>query len=265
VIPKDPDEGQGQSSGEDQTDWEVSLFDFEDVSALLSTDTPILNISVEAIPSDSESAPPKEKDSEKKSIPFWIEMPILIGIALIVAVVIKTFFFQAFFIPSGSMKDTLQINDRVFVNKISYAVGDIARGDVIVFDDPRSGFETPSESVVSSAVRNLFESIGLATPKSEFIKRVIGLPGDEVELVDNQLFVNGVAFDEPYLEAEARPPSTCGDSGYGPEVVPEGHLLVMGDNRCHSSDGRSFGPIPEEDIVGKAFVIIWPPSRWSGL
>jgi signal peptidase I len=241
------------------------LFDAEDLTAPMSADDPILNISVASVPGEGESVSRDENDSEKRSIPFWIELPILIGVALIVAVVIKTFFFQAFFIPTGSMKETLQIDDRVLVNKISYAVGDISRGDVIVFDDPRSGFEAPPESVVTSAVRNLFESIGLATPKSEFIKRVIGLPGDEVKLVDNQLFVNGVAIDEPYLQSEARPPSTCGDSGYGPEVVPEGHLLVMGDNRCHSSDGRSFGPIPEEDVVGKAFVIIWPPDRWSGL
>ncbi len=201
----------------------------------------------------------------KKAMPFWLELPILIAVALVVAVVIKTFLFQAFFIPSGSMKETLQIEDRVLVNKISYTIGEIARGNVVVFDDPRPGFEEPSENVVSSAFRNLFESIGLATPQSEFIKRVIGLPGDEVELVQNQLFVNGAAVDEPYLAADAQPPSSCGTADFGPMTVPDGHLMVMGDNRCHSSDGRSFGPIPIDDVVGKAFVIIWPPSRWGGL
>jgi len=201
----------------------------------------------------------------KKAMPFWLELPILIAVALVVAVVIKTFLFQAFFIPSGSMNETLQKDDRVLVNKISYSIGEIARGNVIVFDDPRPGFEEPSENVLASTFRNLFESIGLATPQSEFIKRVIGLPGDEVELVQNQLFVNGVEVDEPYLAADAQPPSSCAMSDFGPMTVPDGHLMVMGDNRCHSSDGRAFGPIPIDDVVGKAFVIIWPPSRWGGL
>lgn len=201
----------------------------------------------------------------KKSLPFWIELPLLVGIALIVAVVIKTFFFQAFYIPSGSMKETLQIEDRVLVNKIALNVDNLAVGDVIVFDDPRAGFDAPAEGILESAVRNVAESIGLATPQSEFIKRIVGLPGDEVELVDNQLILNGVEIDEPYLAESARPPSTCGDANYGPITVPDGHVMVMGDNRCHSSDGRSFGPVPTNEIVGRAFVVIWPPSRWGGL
>lgn len=163
------------------------------------------------------------------------------------------------------MKETLQIDDRVLVNKIAYSFSDLKIGDVVVFDDPRVGFEAPAESVLQSAVRNLTESVGLATPQSEFIKRIVGLPGDSVELVDNQLYVNDVAIDEPYLAADAQPPSVCSGSMYGPIVVPEDHVMVMGDNRCHSSDGRVFGPVPSEDIVGKAFLIIWPISRWSGL
>lgn len=207
----------------------------------------------------------EQKQPARKSLPFWLELPMLIGVALIVAVLIKTFLFQAFFIPSGSMKETLQINDRVLVNKIAFSVGDLAQGDVIVFDDPRAGFEGPEEGVVDSAVRNLLESVGLAAPQSEFIKRIIGLPGDVVELRANQLYVNDQAVNEPYLAESAIPPSTCSGSEFGPLEVPEGRILVMGDNRCHSSDGRSFGPIPIDDVVGKAFVIIWPPSRWSGL
>jgi signal peptidase I len=202
---------------------------------------------------------------QKKSLPFWLELPILVGVALIVAVVIKTFLFQAFFIPSGSMKDTLQIDDRVLVNKIAYSFSDLKIGDVVVFDDPRAGFEAPTESVLQSAVRNLTESVGLATPQSEFIKRVVGLPGDTVNLIDNQLYVNDVPVDEPYLAPDAQPPSVCSGSTFGPIVVPDDHIMVMGDNRCHSSDGRVFGPVPSEDIVGKAFVIIWPISRWSGI
>ncbi len=203
--------------------------------------------------------------STKKPMPFWLELPILVIVALIIAVGIKTFLFQAFFIPSGSMKETLQIEDRVLVNKISFSSGSIDRGDVIVFDDPRPGLEPAPSNVISSAFRNLFESIGLATPQSEFIKRVVGLPGDEVELVQNQLFVNGTVVDEPYLAEDARPPSSCGTADFGPITVPDGQLMVMGDNRCHSSDGRVFGPIPIDSVVGRAFVIIWPPGRWGGL
>lgn len=206
-----------------------------------------------------------EEKPQKKNLPFWLELPLLVGVALIVAVVIKTFLFQAFFIPSGSMKETLQIDDRVLVNKIAYSFSDLKIGDIVVFDDPRAGFEAPAETVLQSAVRNLTESVGLTTPQSEFIKRVVGLPGDTVELVNNQLIVNGQPIDEPYLAADALPPSVCSGSTYGPIVVPGDHVMVMGDNRCHSSDGRVFGPVPSEDIVGKAFVIIWPISRWSGI
>ncbi|MGI9585345.1 MAG: signal peptidase I [Acidimicrobiia bacterium] len=197
---------------------------------------------------------------KRKQIPFWIEFPLLIGVALLVAILIKTFLFQAFFIPSSSMEDTLQIDDRVLVNKVVYLAGDIARGDVIVFDDPRGGFEQPDETIVGSAVRNLFESIGLAAPQSEFIKRVIGIEGDTVEAKNGELYLNGSTVYEPYLKDPGRP-----IAAFGPVVVPEDKLFVMGDNRSASQDSRFFGPIPVDDVVGKAFVIIWPPGRWGGL
>jgi signal peptidase I len=200
---------------------------------------------------------PKKK---RRQLPFWLEFPLLIGVALLVAILIKTFLFQAFYIPSSSMEDTLEINDRVLVSKVAYQIGDIAHGDIIVFDDPRGGFEQPDESMVDSALRNLFESIGLATPRSEFIKRVIGLPGDVVEGKDGGVFVNGVRLNEPYLKEPDRPIAP-----FGPVQIPEDALFVMGDNRAASQDSRFFGPIPSEDVVGQAFVIIWPPSRWGGL
>jgi signal peptidase I len=245
----------------EQVDWYLNVYrDGDDVEGAPPTDH-------DAAPDDADDVDPGDGKDKKRSMPFWMELPILIGVALLVAVIIKTFLFQAFFIPSGSMKETLQIDDRVLVSKISYTFGDLSLGDVIVFDDPRGGFDTQTDSVADRAIRNLLESIGLATPESEFIKRVVGLSGDTVELVANQLFINGEPIDEPYLAADAVPPSTCSSGGhdYGPEVIPEGHVMVMGDNRCHSSDGRRFGPVPEEVIVGKAFIIIWPPSRWSGL
>ena len=247
------------------SDWYLTVYQTDGESASVD-DADVAGSGGESEPADIADAQ-TEAAEKKRSMPFWMELPILIGVALIVAVIIKTFLFQAFFIPSGSMKETLQIDDRVLVSKVSFAFGDLAYGDVIVFDDPRGGFESPTDGVGERAVRNLLESIGLATPESEFIKRVVGLPGDTVELVMNQLLVNGAPIVEPYLAADAVPPSTCASGGhdYGPQLIPDGHVMVMGDNRCHSSDGRRFGPVPEDAIVGKAFIIIWPPSRWSGL
>jgi len=211
------------------------------------------------MPEEAPGSPPNGK-SKKKQLPFWIELPLLIGIALIVAVVIKTFLFQAFYIPSSSMEDTLQINDRVLVSKISYTIGDIGHRDVIVFDDPRGGFEQPDEGALDSVMRNLLESVGLVAPQSEFIKRVIGLPGDTVTGKDGDLLVNGVIQDEPYRKQPDRPLAD-----FGPILVPQDELFVMGDNRFASQDSRYFGTIPIDTVVGHAFVIIWPPSNWTGL
>ena len=188
---------------------------------------------------------------------FWKELPFLILIALVVAVLIKTFFVQAFWIPSGSMEDTLQINDRVLVNKLSYRFGDVERGDVVVFDDPR-GVKEP-ESVPQAVIRNLLESVGLSTPKSEYIKRVIALPGETIQVRSGMVEIDGVVIDEPYLH----PFSTMPD--FGPETVGENQLFMMGDNRNASQDSRVFGPIDADTVVGRAFVVLWPPSSWSGL
>ena len=232
----------------------------------------------EPAPSMDASAQPETDSASnasggKKHMPFWLEFPLLIGVALLVAILIKTFLFQAFYIPSSSMEDTLAINDRVLVNKLAYQIGDMAAGDVIVFDDPRGGFEQPEETVVDSALRNVLESIGLAAPRSEFIKRIIGLPGDTVTIADGTVSVNGEALvEDSYVKpGSTTEPASREIQGCDNEpsvsrcVVPEGHLFVMGDNRNSSQDSRVFGPIPVDDVVGKAFVIICPPGRWSGL
>lgn len=203
---------------------------------------------------------PEPQKRQKKQLPFWLEFPLLIGAALLIAVLIKTFLFQAFWIPSSSMENTLQVYDRVLVSKLSYEFSDVSQFDVIVLDDPRPGFEQPDEGALDRALRNLKESIGLATPQSEFIKRVIGLPGDKVEGRDGAVHVNDVRLDEPYLKQPELP-----IRDFGPFLVPEDSLFVMGDNRRASQDSRFFGAIPIDDVVGKAFVIIWPPSRASGL
>lgn len=205
-----------------------------------------------------DGAPAETGEGDLRTSEAWAflkELPFLVVGALIVAVLVKSFLIQVFWIPSGSMKDTLQIGDRVIVNKLAYRVGEPSRGDVVVFEP-----ETlERESLVTKVSRNLLESIGLRTPQSDLIKRIIGLPGETVELHDNQVYINGAPIDEPYL-----PPNIRNDD-FGPEVVPASHYFVMGDNRSSSRDSRVFGPIAGDRIVGRAFAVVWPPSRWSGL
>jgi signal peptidase I len=196
---------------------------------------------------------------------FWRELPVLVLVALVVAIVIKTFLVQAFYIPSVSMVPTLERGDRVLVCRLCYRFGDIERGDVIVFADP-SPDPHADRGVVGGFLHWLGEGIGVARPEDEdFIKRVIGLPGDVVELRDGTLLVNGEAVEEPYLDpdVDTRP--------YGPVTVPDGMLFVLGDNRLRSGDSRltpeqgGVGLVPEDRVIGEAFVIVWPPGRWGGL
>jgi signal peptidase I len=194
------------------------------------------------------------------------ELPILIVIALVVATLLKTFLVQAFYIPSASMEPTLQIGDRVLVNRLVYRFRDIHRGDIIVFSDPNPDPHA-SRGVVGGFLRWFGEGLGLAKPADEdFIKRVIGLPGQTVELHDGQLFVNGSKIAEPYLVG---PPDT---RPFGPVTVPAGDLFVLGDNRTNSCDSRysptmnfpcpggGLGFVPIDKVIGEAFVVIWPPG-----
>jgi signal peptidase I len=199
----------------------------------------------------------KQKRRRRQSRSFWRELPILILVALVVAVVIKTFFFQAFYIPSGSMIPTLEINDRVLVNKLSYRFGAVERGDILVFDSPEA--VDIDRSFFERVFRSIGEATGLTSPDTVLIKRVIGLPGETVEVRDNQVFVNGNPIAEPYLPDGV----SMRDE---PEItVPADAVFMMGDNRNASNDSRRFGPIPREDIVGRAFVTVWPPGAWGGL
>jgi signal peptidase I len=192
---------------------------------------------------------------KSETLAFLKELPFLVVGALIVAVIVKSFLIQVFWIPSGSMEETLQVGDRVIVNKLAYRLGDPSRGDVVVFE-PET-FE--HESIVTKVSRNLLESVGLRTPESDLIKRVIGLPGETVEIHDNTVFVDGNALDEPYLAEDL----VMRDEG--PWEVPQDHYFVMGDNRNSSNDSRVFGAVTGERIVGRAFSVVWPPSRWGGL
>ncbi len=198
--------------------------------------------------------PAEIKKAETRS--FLRELPFLILGALVLAVLIKSFLFQIFWIPSGSMHDTLWEGDRVVVNKLAYRFGDVARGDVIVFEPA----DREPESVAGKVVRNLAESVGVRTPKSDLIKRVIGLPGETITIRDNQVLIDGEVIDEPYLA-----PGTISED-FGPETIPPDHYFVMGDNRTSSRDSRfGLGTIERGRIIGKAVARVWPPSHWGGL
>jgi signal peptidase I len=190
-------------------------------------------------------------------------MPFLIIVALIVAILIKTFLVQAFYIPSPSMEPTLMEGDRVLVNKLAYRFGDVHRDDVVVFVNPNPGVSQNDRGVIGGFLHWLGEGIGVAQPADEdYIKRVIGLPGETVQLKNHTVLIDGTPLAEPYLTAKAR--SCNGD--FGPVTVPSGALFVMGDNRCNSADSRfGLGFVPIDDVVGHAFVIIWPFSNAGGL
>jgi len=205
---------------------------------------------------------PAGRPTEKRSrFGFLGSLPVLILLALVIAVLVKSFLIQAFYIPSPSMEPTLVKGDRVFVNKFVYDFGDVHRGDVIVFSDPEGS--TVDRGIVGGLLHWLGEGIGVAQPENEdFIKRVIGLPGETLEIHDHTVYIDGKALAEPYLTDAAR--RANGD--FGPIQVPQGKLFVMGDNRGNSLDSRfGLGFVPIDKVIGRAFVIIWPPSDVGGL
>jgi signal peptidase I len=187
------------------------------------------------------------------------ELAVLVVTALVIAVVVKSFVAQAFYIPSGSMLPQLQINDRVVVSKISYKIHDPHRGDIVVFDAP-GGKAKDRSPVVERMLRSVVQSIGLSAPSTdEYIKRVVALPGERVEGHGGKVLVDGRELVEPYL------PAGVTTTDFVAVVVPPGKLWVMGDNRGNSADSRVFGPIPESTVVGRAFARVWPLNHTSFL
>lgn len=176
--------------------------------------------------------------SSTRNVLEWIL--VVVG-AILVAFLVKTFLVQAFQIPSASMHPTLLEGDRVLVNKLSYRLHDINRGDVVVFRRPVNMAAGPNDP-------------------DDLIKRVIGLPGDTLQTRDGTVYVNGRALDEPYLAKGTRTLDID-----EPVRVPAGRIWVMGDNRGDSQDSRVFGPVDQDTVVGRAFVIMWPPGRLSSL
>ena len=200
-----------------------------------------------------------EKPKKHSGISFLKELPVLILIAFGLALLIKTFLIQAFFIPSESMVPTLQINDRVLVNKLVYRFRDPRRGEIVVFVAERDS--EPPKSFFRKVADTVTEGLGAKQPpEKDFIKRVIGLPGDTVDLRDGVITITTkdgkkLTLKEPYLSPEKDP------DPYGPFTVPPESYFVMGDNRPNSSDSRVRGAIKRSDIVGKAFVKVWPLGR----
>jgi signal peptidase I len=200
------------------------------------------------------------------------ELPVLIVVALVLALVIKTYAIQAFYIPSSSMENTLDIGDRVLINKVVYDFRSIHRGDIVVFDGNGSwDFSQPtgSSNIISRFFGDVEGIIGISHDSDIYIKRVIGIPGDHVACCDSlgRVTVNGVPLNEQSYIYPGEVPSTQRFN----ITVPPGRLWVMGDHRLVSFDSRGHmgdpggGTIPESAVLGRAFVIIWPPSRWGFL
>ena len=155
------------------------------------------------------------------------------------------------------MEDTIEVNDRVMVNKLAYNWGEPQRGDIVVFRDPRE--PEIEESIPEAVIRSVLEAVGIRTRgRDDLIKRVIGLPGETVEIRNNTVHIDGVPLDEPYL-GEVQMPDE------GPYEVGAGEVFVMGDNRNASFDSRRFGPVALDDLVGEAFITIWPLSNFGPL
>ncbi|WP_245927649.1 signal peptidase I [Nocardioides silvaticus] len=235
----------------------------------------------ETAPADAAPSGKKRGDGgERKHLPVWQESILLLGIALVLAVVIKTFFVQAFYIPSPSMEPGLIRNDRILVQKVSYWFGgDPSRGDVVVFEDP-GGWLT-GEEPKPTGLASLLSKIGLYPTGGHLVKRVIGIEGDVIECCDEEgrILVNGEPVDESTYIADRK---TCAGAGTGfgcswsVGPVPDGKLFVLGDNRGASADSRAHmcQPDSEEDctqspwvdtdlVVGKVFSLVWPRDRWD--
>jgi signal peptidase I len=201
----------------------------------------------------------------KQSLPLWQEVIVLLTTALVLAVVVKAFFVQAFFVPSGSMEPQFVQGDRILVEKVSYWNNDVRRGDVIVFDDP-GGWLGPLDSREATGIpQRGLEAIGLYPTGGHLVKRVIGVGGDRVVCCDGggRVTVNGVRLKESdYLKKGVSPSEQTFDV-----KVPADALWVMGDNRFESGDSRVHlgdpggGFVPGDAVVGKVWSIVWPLNR----
>jgi signal peptidase I len=208
-------------------------------------------------------------DRRGSATSFAKEVPFLVVVAMVAAFLVRTFVFQAFYIPSPSMGcaecpvHTLEIDDKILVSKVSYRLHDPRRGDVVVFECPPAATcaaKPHSTNPVARGVRFIGERIGLVPPSTEdYIKRVIALPGETVEGRDGTVFVDGRILAEPYLSADVI------TRDFGPVLVPPDALWVMGDNRQNSGDSRVFGAIKRDSVVGRTILRLLPIRRTAFL
>lgn len=236
--------------------------------------------------SDLDSDDGSRSSRSRKHLPIWQETILLLGIALVLAVVIKALFVQAFYIPSESMEPGLVKNDRILVQKVSYWFGDgPSRGDVVVFKDPGDWLDPQESAGPASNLTKVMARIGLYPSGGHLVKRVIGVAGDVITCCDDQgrIMVNGKALneddyvkDDPGTDCNGPMIGNCGTNAWSAGPVPEGHIFVMGDNRGHSADstrhmcteaqtdcvpGDEF--VPTDLVVGKVFVLLWPSDRFG--
>ncbi len=193
-----------------------------------------------------DEAPPEPPQPRASSARWIREGVIVVVVAVLVAVLLRTFVVQTFFIPSGSMEPTLQIGDRILVNKLSYHLHGVDRGDIVVFSRP------PAENCGGPEVNDL-------------VKRVIGLPGDVISLSGGYVYIDGKRLDESWLPSSEQGVTSAGPAGTASDLahpyrIPASHYFVMGDNRTDSCDSRYWGPISKSLIVGKVEVRVWPIS-----
>lgn len=202
-------------------------------------------------------------DPDERPAPRWrllLEIPLLIVLAAVIALGIKAFVAQAFFIPSASMEPQLTAGDRVVVSRLAYDLHDPRRGDIVVFGDPDREVPEADGFFVVRYGEDALEALGLVRPADdELIKRVVGLPGETVEGRDGSVHIDDRPLIEPYLPDEAT------TAAFSPVVVPDAHVFVMGDNRSNSKDSRVFGPVPVDTVVGRAIAVVWPPERAAHL
>ncbi|MEV7340111.1 signal peptidase I [Streptomyces sp. NPDC093544] len=223
---------------------------------------------------EQERAEQDEQSRKQKQRSFWKELPILIGIALVLALLIKTFLVQAFSIPSDSMQNTLQQGDRVLVDKLTPWFGsEPERGEVVVFHDP-DAWLAGEPAADPNALQTVLSWIGLmpSAQEKDLIKRVIGVGGDTIECKGTgPLTVNGKALNEPYVYPGNTPCSVDEEGGQFKVTVPTGKIWVMGDHRQNSRDSRynqtdkNHGMVPVNEVVGRAIVKAWPINRWDTL
>ena len=201
---------------------------------------------------------PGRRRSSKKSGSGWMEFPLILIVAFaLVFLVVRPYVAEAFYIPSESMVPTLEVGDRVLVNKFIYRFTEPERQDVVVFKTPE-GINNSVDGNLIARTAGWFQ--GRRDERQDLIKRVVALPGDTIAVRDGNLFVNGERQNEPYLNEELPD-----GSFFQQATVPQGKVFVMGDNRTNSRDSRFIGPIPKENIEGEAFLRFWPPGRLGTL